>query len=75
MSQIRQPSTNLTFLRINQVKEITGLSRSYIYQLTKSGQFPKPVVLVPGGTAVGWIKSEIDTWLNERILAREEVIS
>lgn len=72
MSQINAPSTNLTFLRINQVKDITGLSRSYIYQLTKSGLFPKPVVLVPGGTAVGWIKYEVDNWLEERILAREE---
>lgn len=73
MQRKETKQTDLSFLRINQVKSSTGLSRSYIYQLTKSGLFPKPVTIVPGGTAVGWIKTEVDAWLEERIAEREGV--
>jgi len=63
---------DLTFLRINQLITTTGLSRSYIYQLAKSGLFPKPVSLVPGGTSVAWVASEVDAWINERIAERDQ---
>lgn len=63
---------DLTFLRINQVINTTGLSRSYIYQLSKAGLFPKPVALVPGGTSVAWVASEIEAWVNERIAKRDQ---
>lgn len=57
--------------RINQVRNETGLSRSYIYQLAKRGLFPRPVSLVPGGTSVGWLSTEIHAWLEERIVERD----
>ena len=54
-------------LRLPVVKARTGLSRSTIYLRVSEGEFPKPVSL--GGRAVGWIESEIQQWLEQRIEA------
>ena len=59
-------------LRIKQVQQITGLSKSYIYQLSNHNLFPKSVPLVNGGTAVAWVESEIQDFINSRIKARDE---
>ncbi len=48
-------------LRLPIVKARTGLSRSTIYHHINKGSFPRPISL--GGRAVGWLESEIDTWL------------
>ncbi len=58
-------ATNI--LRLPTVKARTGLSRSTIYLRISEGRFPSPVSL--GSRAVGWIESEINTWLAERIAA------
>lgn len=54
-----------TILRLPAVKARTGLSRSTIYLRISEGAFPKPVSL--GARAVGWISSEIDGWVDQRI--------
>lgn len=54
-------------LRLPSVIQKIGLSRSTIYASILEGNFPKPIRLGP--RAVGWLKSEIDVWLNERIIA------
>ena len=54
-----------TILRLPTVKARTGLSRSTIYLRISNGTFPIPISL--GGRAVGWIESEIQEWLEERI--------
>jgi prophage regulatory protein len=56
-------------LRLPAVKARTGLSRSTIYQRISQGTFPKPLSL--GARAVGWLESEIDKWLSNRLRARE----
>lgn len=54
-------------LRVKQVKDRIGLSRSTIYDRLnpKSPRydigFPKPVSL--GGKAVGWLESEVCDWI------------
>ncbi len=53
------------FLRLPEVMERTGLSRSTIYVRVAAGRFPRPVAL--GGRAVGWIEAEVDEWVRERI--------
>ena len=53
------------FLRLPEVMARTGLSRSTIYLRLDQGRFPSPVSL--GGRAVGWIESEIDEWMRNRI--------
>ena len=52
-------------LRLPKVKAITGLSRSTIYLRMSEGAFPKHISL--GSRAVGWLKSEVADWMDQRI--------
>lgn len=52
-------------LRLPQVCKITGLGRSMIYQLESERQFPARVRI--GLRAVGWVESEVQLWLADRI--------
>jgi prophage regulatory protein len=52
-------------LRLPQVKIQTGLSRSAIYQRISEGIFPKQIAL--GGRAVGWLESDIQNWIKQRL--------
>jgi prophage regulatory protein len=65
MSEI---TTKARFLRLNDVKNRTGLSRSTIYLNINRGIFPKPISL--GARCVGWLESEIDAWIDMRINSR-----
>jgi prophage regulatory protein len=58
-----------TILRLPQVKHRVGLSRSSIYLAISHGRFPSPIRL--GSRAVGWLQSEIDAWLQQKITARK----
>lgn len=51
-----------TILRIKAVVEVTGLSKSTIYQFVADGRFPKPVQLGP--RAVGWLNSDVQQWID-----------
>jgi len=55
----------ITFLRLPEVKKITGLGRSTIYLKISKGTFPASVSL--GERAVAWIDTEIHQWIAERI--------
>ena len=57
-------------LRLSQVKEITGLSRSTIYLRMSEGSFSKKIDL--GGRAIGWVSSEINQWIEEKISVRNQ---
>jgi len=48
------------FLRLKQVKEISGLSRSSIYRFMENGTFPKSVDLGP--RLIAWRESELKEW-------------
>ena len=52
-------------LRLNDVKAMTGLSRSTIYAEIAKGQFPKQIPLT-GARAVGWYESAIIQWVESR---------
>jgi prophage regulatory protein len=56
------------FIRLGQVKTMTGLSRSSIYQFIKDGSFPIQVKL--GARAAAWVNSEIEDWISKRISER-----
>jgi prophage regulatory protein len=55
------------FLRLPQVKQRTGLSRSSVYAKVSLRKFPAPINL--GTRAVAWIESEIEEWINDRVKA------
>lgn len=57
------------FLRLPDVKNRTGLSRSSIYAKIKQGIFPKYINL--SSRSVGWLESEINEWIIARINTRQ----
>jgi len=66
-----EPSQSLRVLRLRQVIQRVGLSRSTIYDRInpKSSRydesFPKPIKI--GASAIGWIESSISEWIESRI--------
>ena len=53
--------------RLPAVEYRTGLSRSTIYLYMSKGIFPASISL--GSRAIGWLESDIDAWLEQRIAA------
>ena len=54
-------------LRTADVIAATGLSRTTLWRRVKAGDFPPPIRLGgPESRAVGWRRSEIETWINNR---------
>ena len=62
------PSCRL--LRIRQVLEKTGLSRSSLYRKLKARDFPEPVSL--GDRSVAWVEADLDAWIQSRPAAHEK---
>jgi prophage regulatory protein len=54
------------FLRLKEVRARVPFSRSTIYAKIRLGEFPRPVNL--GARAVAWVESDIDDWMQARIL-------
>ena len=54
-------------LRINAVKEKTGLKHAMLYALIAEGKFPKPVKL--SERCVAWLLSEVEAFIQGRIAA------
>lgn len=53
------------FLRLKQVKEATGMSRSWIYAAIQRGEFPSAISL--STRAVAWDSRAIADWQARRI--------
>jgi len=52
------------FLRLEEVRHITGLGRTTIYALMKIDDFPPSIKL--SERAVGWLVTEVDAWVAQR---------
>lgn len=52
-------------LRFNQIRELTGLSKSTIDRLERAGKFPKRIKIGP--RAIGWVQKEVDRFINEKL--------
>ncbi|HIH5019768.1 TPA: helix-turn-helix transcriptional regulator [Klebsiella oxytoca] len=48
----------------------TGFGRAWIYRLISAGDFPAQVKI--GRRAVGFIETEVDRWVEERVRATRE---
>ena len=61
----------MRILRFPELKDFKGIgySRMHIDRLEKRGTFPRRVHLGPA--MVGWIESEIEDWLAERVAERD----
>lgn len=53
------------FLRLPQVLDRTGQSRSTLYLRISEGTFPKQVSLGP--RSVAWVEAEVESWISRRI--------
>lgn len=54
----------IKILRLKQVKERTGLSKSTIYEEMSLGRFPKSFKL--SSRTVGWEEDKINKWIEEK---------
>ncbi|MBL6930570.1 MAG: AlpA family phage regulatory protein [Rhodospirillales bacterium] len=60
----------MKLLKINDVIELSGLSRSSVYALAQQNKFPKPLKQSERSSA--WVEDEIKEWIAERIKERNE---
>lgn len=52
--------TQVKLLKITEVQERVNLTRSHIYRLMATGDFPQPLKF---GRASRWRSDELDTWV------------
>ncbi len=57
-------------LRLDDVKELTGLSASSIYRMTKENDFPAPTPLL-GRRIMVWNREAVDQWVSN-VFASED---
>jgi prophage regulatory protein len=56
--------------RLSSVKAFSGLSKATIYRMIAAGSFPPAHSL--GARAVGWLESDLQTWIESRIQLQPE---
>ena len=64
-----QSPTPLRVLRLAAVRAKTGLPTSTLYAKMANGEFPRSVPI--GAAAVGWLESEIDSWIEACLRKRD----
>lgn len=60
-------------LRLKDVSNRCGFSRSTVYRLIQQAGFPKPIKLTVRSS--GWLESDINQWIDNRIKARNSKAS
>jgi prophage regulatory protein len=58
-------------LRLAAVEDATGMKKTQIYEAMARGVFPRPVPILEGGKAVGWVEDEIIAYIDVRIALRD----
>lgn len=61
---MKQDLEDMAIIRMPDVKRLTGLGRTSIYQMMANGVFPRSVAL--GVRAVGWMAGDIRKWLQDK---------
>lgn len=61
-------ASNEKILKLNQVIEIVGMSRSSIYLMVQRHDFPMPIKISVRSS--GWLQSEVEQWIQARASAR-----
>ena len=60
----------MRLIKLEEVKRNTGLGKTSIYELMKTGDFPASVKLI--GNCVGWVETEVEQWILDRIAQRDQ---
>ena len=64
----------IRFLRLPEVKGVTGMSRSSIYRLIQEKKFPDPIRLQKPSISV-WRSDEVQRWIIETIESTSATVS
>jgi len=62
----------MKFLKVDEVMATTTLSRSSIYRMMSEGKFPKQHQI--GDKRSVWLKSDIEAWMEEKVINKNEKI-
>ena len=65
--------SNSKVLKVKEVASEISVSVPQVYKLVKLGRFPGPIKLGERGS--GWLRTEIDAWLQSRVDARDEEVA
>ena len=57
------------FIRLPEVRQKVGMSKSHIYDLIAQDKFPKPVKV--SSRISCWVAAEVEQWIQEQIDARD----
>ena len=68
-SGVKEVLQMIKILRLDGAKAASGLSRSTIYNMMATGDFPQSILL--GARAIGWLESDVQLWINSRINGRK----
>ena len=60
----------MRILKMKEVLQKTGLGRTTMYKLIKSLDVPQARPL--GLRAVGWLESEVEAWIENKVAARNQ---
>jgi len=60
----------MKIIRLKEVIDCTGLSRTSVYKFIAEGRFPRSVSL--GARSVGWVESEVQDWIAKRVEERDD---
>lgn len=66
----RMQKQTIKLIRLKEVIQMTGLSRSSIYNYIDKNRFPEQVSL--GCRAVAWVESEVHDWIVQRVSERHQ---
>ena len=63
------PRQSELFIRLPEVRQRVGMSKSQIYKLIAQDQFPKPVKVSRRISC--WVVAEVEQWVQEQIDGRD----
>jgi prophage regulatory protein len=63
------PTTTQRLLRLPDVLDRVGMSKSTLYSRIRDKTFPQPLHL---GTSSVWVESEVSEWINDQIALRDK---
>ena len=61
----------MKILNKRELREKTSISIQHWTRMEQQGRAPRRIKLVPGGIRVGWLESEVDDFLRQRIAERD----
>ena len=55
------------------LRTMVPYTRQYVLKLEKAGKFPRRIVV--GANRVGWLLSEVEDWINQRVAERDHRVA